>query len=111
MRKEYIIDTDVDSATGSFPLIAGSFLTIHHAVQGGSPSGTWHLDILNEADGEWYSIGLALEAFGNPTGSDAGGVANFANPNQGKGRVRYEADSGGTPGGATCIIYQESARN
>lgn len=110
-RKEYTIDTDADDNTPEFPLKAGSFLTIHHAAAGTSPSGTWSLEVFNQADSTWDEITDAAGKFTNPAGSDAGGVANYSNPFQGKGRVKFTNTSGGEADGGTVIVLQESARN
>lgn len=110
MRNSYTIDTDADDTTPVFPLKAGSFLTIHHAAAGTSPSGTWTLEVFNEADATWDTITDASGEFTNPAGSDAGGVANYSNPFQGKGRVKFTNTSGGEADGGTVIVYQESAR-
>ena len=111
MKKDITIDTNATSTTDAFPLKAGSFLTIHHAAVGSSPSGTWTLEVYNEADDSWDEITDASGEFTNPAGGDAGGVANFSNPFQGVGRVKYTTSSGGAASGGTLVIYQESARN
>jgi hypothetical protein len=111
MRVEYTLATNADDETPEFPLKAGSFLTIHHEASGGSPTGTWTLEVFNEAAGEWQEITDASTEFENPAGSQASGVANYSNPNQGRGRVAYARASGGQASGAIVVVYQESARN
>lgn len=106
MKKDFTIDTDADSTTGVFPLKAGSALTIHHSAAGSSPSGTWTLEVFNEANETWGADADASDEFTNPSGSDAGGIANYTNPNQGVGRVKFTNTSGGVADGGTVIVYQ-----
>ncbi len=111
MKQDYTITTAASGSTPVFPLKAGAFLTIHHAAAGSSPSGTWTLEVFNEADETWDEIAEASGEFTNPSGSDAGGVANYSNPYQGRGRVTYTRTSGGETDGGIVIVYQEASRN
>lgn len=104
MRKSYTLNTNADDETDEFPTMPGVALTVHHDASGSSPTGTWTLEVYNQASEAWEEFADASGEFTNPAAGDASGVANFINPPIGKCRVKYTSSSGGAASGATVVV-------
>ena len=104
MRKEYTFDNSTTFNSDSFPMVATRPITIHHAAIDTLATGTWTLEIYNQANDSWETVTAASSAFTNPSSSTVGGVAAFIDPPTGTGRVTYTASSGGADGDGVLII-------